>query len=232
MSITWQKVKARVASALGTLEGADVSTQDTNYAAALSTSTMRGADWSPTEILDACVETVMELTADLIEAEHPDGATYYVISSALSSGDTLPTTSAGSMTRVGRIVRVKDATNSRSLTQTSVNKVRDFLASSSTVFNGYNAYWYAIDGESILHTRTTVNVYFGGFTRASTTVNIGGTDVIPIPDRYEAAIVAGSIARLAIQESQYVDLATMAAQEYAAARALIRTYQTPPDPQK
>ena len=222
MSILFQKVKARTASLLGALEGATVADHETSYVAALSSSVISMADWSASEVQDAATEVCMEIAAALIESENPEADTFNVVSSATASGAAVPTSSSGGVPRIGRIRRVKDSTNSRPLVQTTVDRVRDFINSSSAVFSGYTSYFYAIDGAVLLHTRTNVLVEFGGFTRASILVNLGGSDVIPLPDRYEEAIVAGMVARLAIKESQYMDLAAAAAQEYAAQLAMIK----------
>lgn len=222
MSILFQKVKARTASALGVLEGADVATHEASYGAALSSSTIRGADWSSTEIQDAVVEAVMELASDLIEAEHSEADAFNVLSSATASGSAIPTTSSGSIPRIGRVRRIKDSTNARPLLQTSVDKVRDFINASSTVFNGYTGYFWAMDGSVLLHTRTNVICEFGGFTRATITVNIGASDVIPLTDRHESAIVAGAVCKLASKEGQYAELWAAGYKEYSEWRAMIR----------
>lgn len=225
MAITWQKVKARTALAIGATGGEDVSTRETNYLAAMSTSNVDDPDWAPTSILDACIESAMEIAADLIEAEHPEADTFNVASVATASGSALPTTSSGSVPRIGRIWRVKDSTTNRSLLRTDVARVRDFINASSTVFSGLTPHWYAEDGAVLLHTRANVICEFGGFTRASITVNIGGSDVIPLTDRHENAIVAGAICKVAQHEGRLMDLAAKASAEYQAHRMMIRNWR-------
>lgn len=224
MSITWQKVKAGTALLLGALEGVDVSTADTNYQAALSTSNTRDPNFPPTAILDACVDAVMQIAQAICESDdHPETPSFYQDSSAITSGSAIPTVnSAGTVPRIGPIRRVKDNSDGKTLSQTEVNKVRDYNALSGSVFNNIPLYWYAVDGNTLEHTRTSVIVNFCGFSRATITANIGSTDVIPLNDQYERLIIMGAVSQLAQRESMFGELQQNANQEFQAGLNLIR----------
>ena len=225
MSITWNRCRQSTAVLLGAIDATTVATAETNYLAAQSTSVLLGPDFAPTVILDACVRSAMEIAQDICEsAGHPEITSFVLTSSATASGATIPTASSGGTPRIGPIRNVKDSTNSNVLRETTVDAVRDFLAASATLFNGWNAYLFAIDGEQIIHTRTNVLVMFSGFTRATITANVGGLDIIPLNDEHEAAIINGAVAKLAPKETMYMALAQQCEQLFQAHRAGIRSY--------
>lgn len=225
MSILWNKCQNQVALLLGQIDGVDVATAATNYAATQSTSTLRGADFPPLAIQDACIESVMQIAHAICESPaHPEINSFIVTSSATASGAAVPTSSSGSVPRIGPIRRVIDSTNSRTLREASVDQLRDYLSANSTVFVNYTPYLYAIDGGDILHTRTNVLIDFCGFTRATITANVGGTDVIPLNDEWERAVVAGAVAKLAPRETMYMALAQTCEREFFGHLASIRSY--------
>lgn len=225
MSITFNKCQNQVALLLGQIEGADIATAATNYAATQSTSTLRGADYPPLAILDACIESVMQIAHAICESvAHPEITSFIVTSSATASGAAVPTSSSGSVPRIGPIRRVIDSTNSRTLREATVDQVRDYISASSTVFVNYTPYLYAVDGGDILHTRTNVLIDFCGFTRATITANVGASDVIPINDEHEAAVIFGATAHLAMKETMYASLAQMYQQLFSEHLAVIRAY--------
>lgn len=226
MSITFNKCSQRVALLLGAVEGADVSTSETNYTGTISTSTVRPPDFPPTAILDSCVEAAMMIAHAICESDaHPETTTFRVLSSATATGAAVPSTSSGSVPRIGPIRRVYDSSSTnRSLMRTTSQRVNDYLRQTTGAFGAYTPYLYAINGNTLEHTRTNVICEFCGFTRATITVNIGGTDIIPLNDEHEPYIVYGATAILAGKETQYMALAQQCDQKFQIYIQNIRSY--------
>ena len=226
MSILWQKVVAGSALLLGAIEAADNSTLETNYLATVTTSTLRGADYSPTVILDACIDAAMLIAQAICEPDaHPETTSFRVLSSAVSNAAAVPSTSSGSVPRIGPIRRVYDSSSaSKALTRTTSQRVNDFNRLGSGTFGAYSPYLYAINGDTLEHTVTTAICEFCGFTRASITVNIGGSDVIPLNDEHEPHIINGAVARLAGKETMYADLAQQCDAKFQQHLASLRSY--------
>lgn len=223
---TWNRCRQGVALLLGALEGADVATSDTNYSAAQSTSNVRPPDFPPAAILDACVDAAIMISHAICESnEHPEVSTFRVLSSATATGAAIPSSSSGSVPRIGPIRRVYDSSSTnRALKRTTSQRVNDWLREGTGAFGAYTPYLYATDGITIEHTRTNVIVEFCGFTRATITANVGGTDVIPLNDEHEPYIVFGATAILAGRETQYMALAQQCEAKFQQYLAGIRAY--------
>ena len=226
MSILWNKCEQRVALLLGAIEGATVSDAETAYAGTISTSTVRPPDFPPTAILDSCVEAALMIAHAICESDsHPETSTFRVLSSATATGAAIPSSSSGSVPRIGPIRRVYDSSSTnRALKRSTSQRINDWLREGTGAFGAYTPYLYATDGITIEHTRTNVIVEFCGFMRETITANVGGTDVIPLNDEHEPYIVFGATAILAGRETQYMALAQQCEGKFQQHLANIRNY--------
>lgn len=228
MSILWNRVSNEVALLLGALDAYDIGTAQTQYNATQSTSTLRGADYPPQAIQDACINAAMQIAQAICESNaHPEITTFRVVSAGVTHGASVPTTSSsgtGSLPRVGPIRAVYDSSNSYFLTETTPQRVADWKRQGAGTFGAYTPYLYAIDGGTLLHTRTQVICEFCGLNRGVITANIGGTDIVPLNDEHEPYIVWGATAELAGKETMFMELAQQCDAKFQQHLSNLRSY--------
>lgn len=223
-TVTFTRVRNGVALLLGQIEGADISTAETNYTSAQTTSTLRGPDFPPTAILDSCVDAAVLIAQAICESDaHPELTTFRLLGSAQLTGTALPSVSSGSIPRIGPVRRVYDSSNSRELTRITLQRMSDFKSDTSA-FGAYTPYFYAISGATLLHTRVQAVCEFAGFTRGTLTANLGGSDIIPLNDEHEAPIIWGATAMLAGKETMYSGLAQQCEAKFQNHLNQIRSY--------
>jgi hypothetical protein len=221
VAIAWNKVKQEVANLLGAVLGPTAVDTEGNYTSPISTSTVNSPDWAPTQIEDALVMSLGRIAEAIAStALHPERARFTSQTASLASGALIPRTdSGGTNVVIGVIGTVRDASNSTVLLPVDVDKVRSFNLFSSTVYNGFACYWYAVDGQRILHTRTNVVIDVCTYTRPS---SFAGD--VPLDDYHEGGLVAGAVEILALKESQFADLYGSAKAASDAHLAQIRAY--------
>lgn len=224
MSVSWNKVKQQVAKRLGAVAGATAVTADANYSAAITTSTVIGPDFTPAMIEDALVVALGKIVEAIASTPlNPERAGFTSQTAALASGALIPRTdSGGSSVIIGVVGAVRDSGNSKVLELTDLDKVRSFVEHSATVYNGFNAYWYALDGQRVYHTRTNVVLDVCTYTRPT---SFAGN--IPIDDWHESGLVQLAVAEMALDESLFAPLYDAASKAGEAHLNEIRNYGNP-----
>lgn len=224
MAISWNKAKQKVANALGAVKGANAADAESNYTATITTSTVFGADFTPTMIEDALVAAIGRIVEAIASTPlNPERAGFTSQTSNLASGALIPRTdSGGSNVIVGVIGAVRDSSNSKVLILTDLDKVRSFVEHSSTVYNGFSAYWYALDGNRIYHTRTNVVADVCTYTRPTSFVGN-----ISLDDWHESGLVNLAVAEIALKENLFAQLYDGANTKGEAHLAEIRNYGNP-----
>jgi hypothetical protein len=222
MPVAYNKIFQEVANMLGAVAGSDATAAEANYVATLSSSTVVGPDFTLTMITDAVVGALDEIVKALSETpRHPDRAAFLALSGNLASGAALPT-AISAVSVLGILNRVIDSSDSRALIPAEMDKVRSYLRFSSTIYAGLDPYWYVIDGNTILHTRSNVKVEAFCWNRPA---SFSGN--IPVPDQYERVLVCGAVSMLANKEGQYAPLGAACAGEFLQGLAAIRSLGRP-----
>jgi len=223
MAITFERVIQQVLNRLGAVLGATASTADTNYAASPSTLTVVGPDFLDSHVEDALAATISEIVEAIATTPlHPERQRFADVTGSLANRADIPTTGSGGSRIIGVPRFVRDASDSKAVLPAPLDAVRSFTNFSSTIYSGFTPYWYAINDGRIEHTRT--NVVMGVCVYARPTSFTGN---ISLNDEHEAALAAGSVAKLALKESMFGALYDGANAEWLAAIAQIRSYQNP-----
>lgn len=223
MSVSWNKAKQKVANALGAVAGATAATADANYLGTISTSSVIGPDFTPAMIEDALVAALGRIVEAIASTPlNPERAGFTTQTNALASGDLIPRTDSGGILILGVIGAVRDSSNSEVLELTDLDKVRSFARHSTTVYNGANLYWYALDGNRILHTRTNVVADVCTYTRPT---SFAGD--VPIDDWHESGLVQLAVREIALNENLFAPLYDAANTAGEAHLAEVRNYGNP-----
>ncbi len=134
------------------------------------------------------------------------------LSDPLASGAALPT-QATSRPIIGNFGAVLDTTDSTTCTPQPVALVRNRLL--APLLYLAPAYYFALDGATLLHTRTTVNLECCVYDAADQTDAFNANEVILLPDSLAEAYVNGSIALL-VRDDEFMAQATQAANYFTA----------------
>lgn len=225
MAITYGKLESEVSLLLGNIVGDDVADANTNYAAAASTSNRLNVDFPPTAVQDAVLATIDEIMYTIFATpRHPERAGFVAFSSALTSGAPIPQADAGGTNIFNGVIGiVRDASTSVICTPVDMDQIASYNLFKSSIYTGFALYHYAIQGDRIYHTRTTVNVELPCWSRP--TWSAGNN--IPLLDYHERAIVMGAVSQLALSEGKYAGLVSQAADFYSSHLARIKAQGDP-----
>lgn len=200
---TYGAIERQVSNLLGLILGATLADVGTNYSATASTSNRMNPDFPLATIQDAIVNAVTEIVRTIAETpRHPERADFRDVSSALGNRATVPQSGQGGTPFIGRFGRVYDSSNAKSLLPAPLDDVRSFNEFASTIYSGFQPYWYAWNGAAIEHTRT--NVFLEGCVWARPTYTTGND--VPLRDYHERALIHGAIVHLAGREAMYQQL--------------------------
>lgn len=223
VTVTYNQIERQVSIELGNILGGDVSTADTNYSAAPTTTNRKEPDFPPAAIQDAILATIGELVQSVAETPlHPWRVTIRAVTSALVSGDLLPVT-IGGVPVIGRWGRVTDSSSGLLLQPVDVDAIRSFNRFAASVYSGKNSYWYAIENANIEHTRAAVIVEGCVWNRPAW----AGASLIPFSDTCEWPIVWGAVCRLAPREWKEAGLTTFAQSQWDSWITRIRGFADP-----
>lgn len=224
MPITYEKVIQEVLNRLGAVAGATASAADTNYTASPTTSTVIGPDFVPAHVNDALAATLGEIVEAIASTpHHPERQRFADVTGSLANLASIPQTGSGGSRIIGVPGFVRDASDGKALIPAPLDAVRSYARFSSTVYSGFDTYFYAINGGRIEHTRTNnVVVEVCVYTRPSSF-----TGNIALDDWHEGGLVAGTVAKLALKENLFADLYQAANAEWTAHLAKIRNYGNP-----
>lgn len=201
MSLSWNVIKQKVANRLGAIAGPTAVLADANYLATISTSTVIGPAFTPAMIEDALVAGLGRIVEAIASMPlNPERTGFTSQTAALASGDLMPRTDSSGVVMVGVMGAVRDSSNSRVLEVTDLDKVRSFARHSATVYNDFDSYWYALDGQRLYHTRTNVVIDVCTYVRPTVFVTI------PIDDWHESGLVNLAVAEIALKENLFASL--------------------------
>lgn len=205
---------------LGNVKGADVSTVETNFAASSSSSNRHNPDFAFTPVQDAVLYAVEDLVQVICETlRHPERANFETVSGTISNRGNIPTTTTLGDQVVGALGRIYDGSDGKSCQARPLDDVQGYNNfSSSSIYTGLNPYWYALNGQQIEHTRTTVIARVCTFVRPT----FGASTSLPVWDHHESALVCGAVVRLAPREGMYQQLFADCQQMWDAHLAQVR----------
>jgi hypothetical protein len=224
MSFSWDKAKQKVGNELGAVLGSNATQADANYSAPMTTGTVIGPDFTPSMIEDALAGALGRIVEAIASTPlNPERAGFTTQTVALASGDLIPRTDSGGTNKiVGVIGAVRDSSDDEVLELTDLDKVRSFARHSATVYEGFDAYWYALDAQRIIHTRTEVEADVCTYTRPA-----AFTGDVPLDDWHESGLVKLAVAEIALKESMFANLYDAASKDGEAHLAIIRNYGNP-----
>jgi hypothetical protein len=205
MSFTYGKVESQVSNLLGNIVGTDMATADTNYQAVASTANRKNVDFPPTAVQDAIVNTVTELF-QLISStpRHPERQLFIDVTAPLANRAQITRLSAGSLRISGVYGRVYDPSDEETCLPDDLDSIRSYnrFKGAGSVYDGFNTYKYALNGQTIEHTRETVVIEVATWQRPT----FSPATSIPVDDYHEWPIVCGAVAKIAPREGSYVRL--------------------------
>jgi len=223
MSFSWNIAKQKVANELGAILGATATAADAAYLATMTTGTVIGPDFTPSMIEDALAAALGKIIEAIASTPlNPERAGFTTQTVALASGDLIPRTDSGGTKIVGVIGAVRDSSDDEVLEITDLDKVRSFARHSATVYEDFDAYWYALDGQRILHTRTEVEIDVCTYTRPA-----AFSGDVPLDDWHESGLVKLAVAEIAMKESMFAALYASASKDGEAHLLEIRNYGNP-----
>lgn len=223
MATSWNSIFQRIAHLLGAVKGANVADAEANFVATLSSSTLIGPDYTGTPINNAAVSALMEIVEAISETPlHPEWRDFRDVTVALGDGDLIPATGAGGLPRIGRIGAVLDSVSAEPLERATRDVVRSYNRFKTTLYAQSSPYKFAVNADTIEHTRANVVVEVFCFQRPT---DFSGA--IPIRDTHDRALVCGGVRLLAPRENMYRGLFEMADKIYTAHLADIRALGNP-----
>lgn len=224
MSITYQQIERQVSALLGAIEGGVVGTAETNYTATGNTSTRNSPDFVPTQVIDGILGAMTAIVETICSTpHHPERTAFAAVTSALANRATLPRVTSTSAPIIGTFGRCYDSSNNNELLAMPVDDIRAFNRNPNSMYSSLSLYWYAFDGNAIVHTRT--NIILDCCTWSRPTFVAGNN--IPLDDYHERGIVAGAIVLMAPREGAYLSLYNALKPEWDAHLAKIRTLGDP-----
>lgn len=197
MSVTYATILRQAAIRVNALVGTTPSALETNYLAALASTSFDSADFPFTLFKDTCLAVEGKLASAIANTgNHPWRSFLSGVTSALASGDLLPSLDSTSSPIIGVWGSVRDGSDSTPLTEMAFDDIR-IEARNANTWLVTPIYGYKIDGTRIFHTRTTVIVDCCVYNRATRTTIIGTlTNSTLLPDALEEAMVCGMVSML------------------------------------
>lgn len=223
MAITFERVIQQILNELGAVLGATATAADTNYAASPTTSTVIGPDFVPSHVNDALAATLGEIAEAIASTpHHPERQRFADVTVSLANRAAIPQVGVTTARIIGIPGFVRDASNAEALIPDTLDRVRDFNSFALTVYSGAEVYRYVINAGRIEHTRTNVVMEVCVYTRPTSF-----TGAIALDDWHESGLVWGTVAKLALKESMFAELAQSANAAWTAHLAQIHSYQDP-----
>jgi hypothetical protein len=223
MPLTYDSVIQQILNELGAVLGSSASQADANFTAPPTPSTVIGPDFVPSMVEPALASTLSEIVECIASTpKHLERQRYGDVTGSLANLDDIPQTGSGGDRIIGVPRFVRDASDGKAVLPAPLDAVRSFTRFSSTVYNGFDTYLYAINDGRIEHTRP--NVVMGVCVWARPTVFSGDIDC---EEWHEGGLVQGSVAKLALKESMFRDLLDGANTAWLAHLAQIKAYGAP-----
>lgn len=207
MSFSFGTVERQVSNLLGLIQGAALADTSTNYTATASTSNRINPDFPIVAVQDAIIGSITDIALAIAETpRHPERTNLQGTTTALGNRSVIPALDSLSNPFIGIKGRVYDFSTGKSCIPLDVGRVRSYNELSSTVYANLSLYYYAYNGNTIEHTRTSVAIEGCVWVRPTYATSSNVT----LDDIHESAVVMGAVMRLAPREAQYLDIVTSA----------------------
>lgn len=202
MSFTYGKVESQVSSLIGAILGEDMATAGTNYSAVASTANRKNVDFSIPAVQDAIVNAITDIALAIAETpRHPERANMQGTTVSLANRSVIPSLDSLGSPFVGIKGRVYDFATAKSLVWNDIDAIRSFNEHTN-IYSGFTPYWYAYNGNTIEHTRTSVAIEGCVWVRPT----FVSANNITLDDIHEMAVVMGAIRHLCPREALYLEL--------------------------
>lgn len=209
---------AGVAIRVNALRGTDeVELQETYSTRPLTNANFNSSIFAMNAIRDSCVQAQGTLGGAIALSDNRSArASLRSVTSALASGASLPSTDSSGFSIIGNYGDVYDGSDSSVLTRMPVALVRNRLLS-PTIFLA-PAYYYALAGGQILHTRTTAILECCIYDNDTQTTVFDNNGPMILADDLAEAVICGACAML-FRDDEFTDQATRWAGYFATALA-------------
>lgn len=220
---TYGQIEREVHILLANIVGGDVTTMETNYAAASTAANRQNPDMGFTPVRDAIIEAMAKIRLAIAETpRYPDWTTLATFINGLGSPSNLPEGTGAGVPRIGPIGVVEDAETARPMILAPLASIRDHNINSTGIYAGADVYLYAFSGHFLYHTRpvTLARAWFNTYERDV----FSFANPIPLRDHHAQAIVQGAIDIIAQKEGRYQSLQATARASFEAHLAGIRAH--------
>lgn len=194
---------------------------ETNYAANSSNVNRNNPDFGYTPVQDAVVATITELVEVICATpQHPERRDFLSTSAPIPSGGSVPQVDFLGNKIMGGYGAVLDSVNEVELEPASLDIIRDYNIHKTGIYTGIDFYWFAYNGQRILHTRPFIVIDVEIYERIAFTFGAS----IPLRDSHEKAIVNGAVAYIGQKEGNYSQLVSDCKKDYDAWCGEIRNF--------
>lgn len=197
MALAYNVVLREAAIRVNAVAGAVSSTLNTNYQVSPLTTTEVVSSIFPLVSLQDAVLDAEEMLAKAIAetGDHPLRQYMAAQTSALSNLATLPSTSSATKPIIGIWGAVLDGSSGQICSEMPLDEVRRRATNANTQLV-CPAYWYALQGGRIEHTRTTVVVECCVYSRTDQQTALSANGNVLLADALGFAYVAGTVSLL------------------------------------
>lgn len=223
MATTYQQLMHSAALKLNALIGSQAATLSTTYATAvLSQSNWKSADFPYASAVDAILQSEQDfVSAVAFTGQHPFRQNIIGLSSAITSGSTVPKTEVlTSKAAIGIPGAIRDSSDFTALVEMPMDVVTRRIRNANSHYVT-PVYYYKIDGGYIYHTRTSVIFELCTYDRATQVAAFAANGNMLLPDACESGIVARALSLL-FRDGAYTEQAAVWRQYSDEALAAIR----------
>lgn len=226
MATPWQVILREVSKHLNAFAGGAVGSVATAYTTTpLTTAEVVDPFFNLDFIKDKAIDAHGRLALEIANVRQHPWRSFIgnTTTSNIASGAVVPPTASNNKSIVGALGQVSSSSDSQALTEAAPERVRAYLALSSTVYN--QPYLYYIDGNRIYHTETNVVINVCTYERSDVATTVAANGNITLPDVLVDAIVAGAVSALII-ENKGVEMGGVFGNYFQKAIESIRQGQT------
>lgn len=194
--LTYHDICAAVALRINALDGTDAVALQTTYSTRPLTDELFISSIFPfNAIRDAIIETEGKIAGVIgLSANRTLRAYLRGLTDALVSGDAIPTVDSNDIPIIGNLGMVRDATNGKKLTRKPIPLVQNYLNAPGIFL--VPLYYYALDGSTIIHTRTGVVAETCSYSASAQTAAFDADEALLLTDSLAEAYENGALATL------------------------------------
>lgn len=204
MTVPYRSVLKQVALQVNALRGTQVEGLETSYITSPITRVEIAPD-SPfpfSRLKDALLNAEEELVLAIANNPvHPWRSYLFSVTNSIASGGTLPTLDLSSKSIVGVYGDVTDVSDFIICTEQPPTKIIRRNRNPGTFYK-VNVYWYHINSQRIIHTRTNVKIDVCVYDQPTQVAALDAGNML-LPDALEQAMVAGAVSHL-FKEDQFI----------------------------